>query len=92
MSDGRGLTEAHRKVLTAWQFCHEDFGCLTFNTIASNSGVERSRIRRIVRHLARKGMTEFHRGLWTEDGMPAGSGYAITAAGRATLAERGGSE
>lgn len=38
-------------------------------------------VRRIVRHLARKGFAEYRRGLWTEDGYVAGAGYCITKAG-----------
>lgn len=42
-------------------------------------------VRRIVRQLARKGMAELYRGLFTDDGMLCGSGYCITPAGRAAL-------
>lgn len=80
------LSPKHKQVLIAWADTCEDFGCLTFDAIASSSGVARPRIRRIVRHLARKGMTEFYQGLWTEDMRLAGSGYAITLAGRLALA------
>ena len=79
------LTAEHRRVLSAWANTCEDFDCLTFDTIASNSGVDRKRVRRIVRHLARKGLASFHRGLWTEDMRPAGSGYGLTLDGRIAL-------
>lgn len=85
MSGKLKLTAEHKQVLTAWKNCDEDFDCLAFDTIASNSGVDRRRIRRIVRHLARKGLAEFHQGLWTEDMRPAGSGYGLTLDGRRAL-------
>ena len=44
-------------------------------------------IRAIVRDLRACGLAEYHKGLWTEDGMPGGAGYAITPLGRAVLAE-----
>lgn len=45
-------------------------------------------VRRIVRCLARKGLAEYWRGLWSDDG-PAGGGYCITPAGRAKLKQEG---
>jgi monoamine oxidase len=44
--------------------------------------MNRKRIRRACRSLARKGLAEFHRGLWRESGEPGGSGYGATRAGR----------
>lgn len=56
-----------------------------FKPISQKTGLERSVVRRIVRRLARKGYTEFCKGLWSEDGEPAGAGYAITPEGRKVL-------
>lgn len=58
-----------------------DFDCLRFSTIAKRSGLDPKHVRRSVRALARKGLAEYVKGLWTEDGEPAGSGYRCTAAG-----------
>lgn len=55
--------------------------CLYFKTIAEQSGLEPHTVRRTVRSLARKGLAEYQRGLFTDDGMIAGSGYACTKAG-----------
>lgn len=44
-----------------------------------------SEVRRIVRQLARKGMAEFYRGLFNDDGMLCGSGYCITPSGLQAL-------
>lgn len=41
------------------------------------------------RSLRQRGLAEFHRGLWSEDGEPAGSGYCITEAGKAHLEKMG---
>ena len=42
----------------------------------------RKEIRRACRSLARKGLAEYSRGLWNDDGVPAGSGYGATKMGR----------
>lgn len=44
-------------------------------------------IRRTVRSLARKGLTGYAKGLWSEDGAPMGAGYGTTRAGRELAAE-----
>ena len=58
-----------------------DFGYLHFSTIATESGLDRSLVRRTVRSLARKGLAEYSNGLWTDEGTPAGAGYRVTQAG-----------
>lgn len=45
--------------------------------------------RAVLRSLTDKGMAMYMRGLFTEDGNPAGSGYGITAKGRALIAQEG---
>lgn len=52
------------------------------NRHPEQTGCETWNIRRAVRSLARKGMTELVRGLMTDDGMLMGSGYGVTPAGR----------
>ena len=44
--------------------------------------LEKTQVRRSVRSLARKGLAEFVRGLFDDDGMVAGSGYCCTRAGK----------
>jgi len=58
-----------------------------FKPIIEQTGMDRPTVRRIVRHLARKGLAEFYSPLWDDDGRPAGAGYCITEAGRATLSD-----
>lgn len=60
-----------------------DFDCLGFKAIARRSKLDPKHVRRSVRALARKGLAEYIRGLWSEDGEPRGSGYRCTANGRA---------
>jgi hypothetical protein len=55
--------------------------CLYFRTIAKETDLREAEVRKAVRALARKGLAEYHRGLFTEDGEAAGSGYCCTAAG-----------
>ena len=79
------LSERKLAILKALNEGGEDFGYFSFKGIAGRSGVPLTHIRRHVRALARAGLAEYGRGLWSDDGMPAGSGYAITKAGRAAL-------
>ncbi len=53
----------------------------SFRPIICETLLPRDRVRRAARALARKGFAAYHRGLWTDDGTPAGAGYAATAAG-----------
>ncbi len=56
--------------------------CMPFLPIMDRTELDRKTVRRNIRALARKGLAEYFRGLWTEDGDPAGAGYCITTAGR----------
>jgi hypothetical protein len=77
------------RILKAMSDTGEDFGYRGFVSIAKRAGIaDVKQVRRDVRRLARKGLMSFGKGLWTEDGDPAGSGYCITPAGRA-LADAG---
>ena len=49
-----------------------------FEPIAVNTGLDRKVVRRACRSLARKGLAQFIRGLWDDEGNPAGSGYGPT--------------
>lgn len=60
-----------------------DFCYLAFNTVSSRTKITWSKARRITRHLARSDYLKYGKGLWSMDGTPAGSGYAITTMGHA---------
>lgn len=66
-----------------------DFSFLTFRGLMKRTALARPVVRRAARYLARKGYAKFGKGLWTEDGEPAGSGYAVTEDGVAFLARQG---
>lgn len=69
------------------QYSYEGFGYCPFGTISANTQLERKVVRRACRLLARKGLAEYGKGLWTEDGEPAGSGYSATRAGKEHIDE-----
>jgi hypothetical protein len=70
------MSPNEKKVLIALAEIHSECGgYCSFDYIATLSGLPRDKIRRTVRSLARQGFAEFGKGLWTEDGEPAGSGY-----------------
>lgn len=75
-------TPNETKVLALLASGGEDFGVMSFAGIAGFIKLNRKEIRRACRALKRKGLAEFYRGCWTEDGEPAGSGYGATVAGR----------
>lgn len=81
------LTNNEKQALRAWRDTYEDFDVLSFADIASQSTLPRPLVRRTVRSMARKGITRFVRGCWTDEGEPAGSGYGLTTAGRTALKE-----
>jgi hypothetical protein len=82
MAQKQKLTDDERRVL---QFLADeaggDYGFFGFNPLMRETGFDRKRVRRACRSLRRKGLTEFGRGLWSDDGEPAGSGYGATRAG-----------
>lgn len=83
------LTEDEMTVLRAWKRDDPEFSGRSFKDVASEIDMDATLVPQIVRSLARKGMTKFSRGMWTEDGQMYGSGYALTEAGAAILsAER----
>lgn len=62
-----------------------------FTHLTSRLGMSRSDVRRITRHLARKGLAEYERALVDEaTGLFAGAGYCITPAGLEALAREDG--
>lgn len=79
-----------RKVLRAlhgaWNE-YEDFCFLSFRPICRRTKLNRQVVRRCCRALKRKGLAQFERALWTEDGELAGSGYGCTKQGAAFLAQ-----
>jgi len=88
MRDMVKLTDNERRVLRALYaaYDYDGFGYLNFKGIARRARLPRKEIRRACRSLARKGFAEYGRGLWSEDGEVAGSGYCCNPAGRALLA------
>lgn len=63
---------------------------LYMKTIATITDLDKKAVRKAVRTLARKGYAELVRGLINEeDGLLAGSGYAITTKGCAFMQTRG---
>jgi hypothetical protein len=61
---------------------HDSDYVLTFDHIAADTGIKRSTVRLVVRALARVGVTEYVRGVMTDEGEVCGSGYRLTESGR----------
>lgn len=85
------LLPHHQKVL-AWlvEEYSEDFGYHCFESIMSGTQLDRRTVRLACRALARKRLTDFKRGLWTDCGEPRGAGYSATDAGVAAIAKATG--
>lgn len=74
----------HIKVLHALaqpRIVRDDFLFSGFVRLMELTGLERRQVRRAARHLARMGLAVYSSGLWSEDGDPAGAGYAATMLG-----------
>jgi hypothetical protein len=85
------LTANEREALRGLVGTHPTEYFRTFKGVANNCDLPAYLIRRTVRALSRKGLAVYSKGLWTDDGEPAGAGYALTDEGRA-LAEAFGME
>lgn len=81
------LSKLEAQALTAWRDTCPEFNAISFSAVASRSGLPSHQVRRVVRALARKGMTEYMRATWTDDGEFMGAAYGITDAGRRALSE-----
>ena len=68
---------------TSEQECYRSFKRI------AEGGLALHLVRRTVRALARKGLAVYEKGLWTDDGTPAGAGYALTKAGEEMLDKHG---
>lgn len=79
------LSKLEASVFRAWEGVDADFGYLSFKAVSEDSGVELHRIRRAVRSIARKGLLQFSKGLWTDEGQLCGAGYGLTEAGKKYL-------
>jgi hypothetical protein len=77
------LSDNERLALKALCQSGGDFAFLSFKLVSKRSGLEIAEVRQAVRSLAAHGYAEYASGLWTDDGAPAGSGYAATEQGRA---------
>jgi len=88
---GVKLTLNEYKALTAWRDVSPDFDVLSFAAIERLSGLPRRLVRRTVRSMARKGVTKYVRGAWTDEGQAYGSGYGLTDEGHKLLNELRGS-
>lgn len=78
------LNDNERKVLSVLFEAYsdyEEFCYLNFKGIEVRCGLDRKTVRRAARSLARKGLAQYGRGLWTDGGEMAGSGYCCTKAG-----------
>ena len=60
--------------------------CYGFAYLENVTGLSRSEVCRACRSLARKGLAEYHRGLFNDEGDVAGSGYCASRAGERLVA------
>lgn len=81
----KDLKPNERKVLRALGRDYGDYGFYGFATIARRTKLNRKEVRRAARSLKRKGLADYCRGLFNEDGEVAGSGYGCTREGAEVL-------
>lgn len=78
------ISDRERKCLESLVMIYSEYDegrCTYFRVISKQTGLTEQQVRRSVRSLARKGLAEYHRGLFDDDGFTAGSGYCATKAG-----------
>lgn len=74
------LTKSELKCLD-FLICGEYGIAYYFRAFVERTGLNLTQVKRAVRGLARKGLAEYRRGLFDDDGLTAGSGYGITRKG-----------
>lgn len=72
--------KSHRVVLQTLVHNYPDY--LTFQQIADDTNFERAHVRRVVRHLLRRGLAEYSQLFGEFSGMIMGSGHAATTLGK----------
>lgn len=79
----RNVSDREKKVLTmlAEHYDAWEGRCVYTRTIAKETELTIEQARRSVKALVRKGLAEYHRGLFDDDGMVAGSGYCASKEG-----------
>lgn len=77
-----------RALYALYDYDDSDFNFMSFKAIGNKGKIDKKNVRRAVRSLQRKGFAKFAIGLWSSDGEPMGSGYAITKAGEEFLQEK----
>lgn len=81
------VNETERKVLEVLAEGYDSWGetgYWSFDPLSKKTGLDIKQVRRACRSLARKGLAEFMRGLWSDDG-PAGAGYGSTRTGASLI-------
>lgn len=74
------LPLVEQKALGAWSGYEVGWG-LPFDTVASHAGIDRKKVRRAVRALARKGLLQLHAVFNEDDGKIMGRCYCLTPEG-----------
>lgn len=81
------INEIERKVLQVLYDVTDSFGeyCISFAWISDDSKLNRKEVQVACRALKSKGLVMFYRGLMSEEGQVAGSGYCISQKGKAYI-------
>lgn len=81
------INENERKVLEqlAEGYSPDEWSAYYFRGIVAATKMELKEVRRACRSLAKKGLAQYERGLFNQDGEAAGSGYRATEEGAALI-------
>lgn len=83
MTEQTPLTDAELRVLECLSdHYNADANCFPFKPLSEQCELTIDVVADAVRSLTRRGYAQFVRGLWDDEGKPAGSGYCCTRAGR----------
>lgn len=79
------ISVLERPILAALMAVPEVGWCRSLRGVEQFTGIPREVCRALIRGLIDDGLAEYHKGLWSEDGEPAGAGYSITPKGARML-------
>jgi len=85
MDASDALAVLRRSIMDALNQVHEPGWCRNLHGLSEMTGLPRETLRGLIADMRADGLVEYEKGLWSEDGLPAGAGYCLSDVGRKCL-------